>query len=289
MKYTIKKLIPSVFYPLLIKLKYRSVFGLKCNLRNPKTYSEKMQWAKLNRTDALLTRLSDKIEVRNWVREKIGEEYLIPTIGTTYDNAEEIDFDVLPKRFVIKANHGSGFNLVVNDKSILDYSDVRKTLNKWLKLNYAYTSFELQYKGIIPKLYIEKNIAPQEINDLPDYKFFCFSGKVFCSYTMVDYTMNHSNGKLGFFDREYNLLPYHREDFKPIERQLKEPPNYWKMVELAEKLAEGFSHVRVDFYNVDGKIYFGEMTFTNASGYCKFVPQEFDKILGERWDLYTGV
>lgn len=126
------------------------------------------------------------------------------------------------------------------------------------------------------------------MNDLPDYKFFCFNGKMFCSYTLTD-GVNHSNGKIGFFDRNYNLMPYFRSDHEPITKQLPVPQNYEKMVEIAEKLAEGFSHVRVDLYNIEGQIFFGEMTFSTNSGYISSVPEEFDTVLGQQWDLYDGI
>ncbi len=288
-KYALKRIMPKMLYPYVINHQYRNSIGRNCNLNEPVAYTEKMQWCKLNRKDPILTRLSDKIRVREWVKERIGNEYLIPVIGQTYGNANEIDFDKLPDSFVIKANHGSGYNLVVEDKRKIDVDASKRELNKWLKQNYAFESYELQYKDIIPQLYIEEYIVPDGEMDLPDYKFFCFNGKVFCSYTMTDYVFDHKSGKLGFFDRDYNLMPYYRDDFKPITTQMPKPDNYHLMVELAEKLSQGFSHVRVDFYDIRGKIYFGEMTFTNASGYCKFVPDEFDYILGQQWDLSQGI
>jgi hypothetical protein len=223
------------------------------------------------------------------VAETIGEEYLVPLLGDIYKAADEIDFDNLPDRFVIKANHGCGFNYLVTDKSKIDINSVKKKVNDWLRVNFAFNSLELQYKFIEPQIYIEKNLLSEDTTDLPDYKFFCFNGKVFCSYTMINTYPIHKNAKLGIFDRNYNLLKYYRSDFSPIEKQIDKPENYEQMIEVAEKLAEGFSHVRVDLYNVKGKIYFGEMTFSTGSGLFKHVPDEFDKILGEQWDLYSGI
>lgn len=280
---------PSFLYPYYIDYKYYSCTGKKCNLRDPQTFTEKIQWAKLYRNNPILTDLSDKIIVRRWVKEKIGDEYLVPLVGGIYLNPTQIDFDELPNCFVIKTNHGSGTNIIVNDKNNIDVFEIREKLDKYLKTNFAYNSLELQYKNIKPMIYIEQNLLEGEEKDLPDYKFFCFSGKVFCSYTMIDYVYDHSKGKLGFFDRDYKLMPYYRSDYAPIMEQIPKPKNYEKMVEIAEKLSEGFSHVRVDLYNIDGKIFFGEMTFTTNSGYCKFVPEEFDTILGQQWNLSSGI
>lgn len=280
---------PPICYPLLLKYKYRKALGKKCNLKNPIAYTEKVQWAKLHRKDPLLTMLSDKIEVRKWVEDKIGKEYLIPTIGGVYSSPAEIDFDSLPERFVIKSNTGSGNNIVVNSKDEIDIKDLKEKIDKWSDYEFAYSSLELQYKGIIPKIYIEKNILEDGMDDLPDYKFFCFGGKVFCSYTMRNYVFDHKKGELGFFDKDYKHMPYYRADYAPIKTQIAKPKNYDKMVEIAEQLSRGLSHVRVDLYNVDGKIYFGEMTFSTNSGYIKFLPEEFDIILGNQWDLKSGI
>ncbi len=289
MSFYIKRILPESFYPLYIQYKYWRVFGRYCNLNKPLKYSEKIQWAKLHRRNELLTTLSDKVLVRKWVADRIGEEYLIPTIGKVYSKPEDICFGELPSKYVIKVNSGSGFNVIVNDSSTIDIEAIKKDLDRWLSYNYAFSLYELQYKNIEPKIIIEKNLMDNGIIDVPDYKFFCFGGKVFCSYTMSEYTNDHSKGKLGFFDREYNLLPYYRADYAPITEQMDKPKNYEKMVDLAETLAQGFSHVRVDLYNIKGKIYFGEMTFTNAGGFCRFVPEEFDLILGKQWNLQSGI
>lgn len=288
-KYYLKKNMPKFMYPYFLRYKYRKNMGKNLNLKKPLTYTEKMQWSKLHRKSQLLTDLSDKIKVRHWVADKIGEEYLIPTLGGIYLSADEIDFKSLPDRYVIKTNHGSGTNIIVSDNSKINIESTKATLNSWLKHNFAYNSLELQYKDIEPKIYIEQNIMPEGVSDLPDYKFFCFYGKVFCSYTRINTYEGHDKGKIGFFDRDYNLMPYYRADYEPIVEQLPKPRNYLQIVEMAEKLSEGFSHVRVDLYNIDGKIYFGEMTFSTFSGYCRFVPEEFDRILGNQWDIHKGI
>lgn len=271
-------------YPEVLKKMYKKKIGKELNLENPTSYNEKIQWSKLYDSRPIKTKLSDKYLVRDWIEDKIGQEYLIPLLGV-WDQFDEIDFDALPNQFVLKANHGSGWNIIVRDKEKLDKAQAKIKFDKWLKKNFAFYGLEMQYKDIKPKIIAEKYIVLEDINDLPDYKFFCFHGKVFCLYTMIDYTFDHSKGQLGFFDRDYKLLPYHRLDFKPIREQVSKPKNFDKMVELAEHLSQGFEHVRVDFYNLNGKIYFGEMTFTNACGFSVFVPDEFDYIMGKEWKL----
>lgn len=287
--FQIKKHIPRFMYPIIIEWTYFKTFGRLFNFFTPKTFNEKIQWGKFHRTNRIITELTDKICVRNYVKEKIGEKYLIPVIGENYKDAKEIDFKSLPKSFVIKANHGCGYNYIVKDKSELDIDKVVEILNGWLKNGYAYNLFELQYKDIIPRLYIEQNLLEEDMEDLPDYKFFCFGGKVFCSYTRIKTYEGHDKGEVGFFDRDYNLLPYYRADYKPMKEALDKPKNYEKMVEIAEKLSQEFSHVRVDLYNIDGEIYFGEMTFSTCGGIGRFVPEEFDKILGDQWNLNSGI
>lgn len=264
---------------------YKKRTGKKLNLENPVTFNEKIQWSKLYDVTPLKTQLADKYLVREWVKEKIGEEYLIPLLGV-WDKFDDIDFDKLPDQFVLKANHGSGWNIIVTDKKQFNRVEAKKKFDRWLNTNFAYLTLEMQYEDIKPKIIAEKYIV-NENNDLPDYKFFCFDGKVFCLYTMINYTFDHSKGQLGFFDRDYKLMPYHRGEYAPIKEQLPKPKNFEKMVELAEILSKGFKHVRVDFYNLNGKIFFGEMTFTTSGGFAVFVPEEFDLLLGKQWNLIS--
>ncbi|MBR4173209.1 MAG: glycosyltransferase, partial [Clostridia bacterium] len=261
---------------------YKLHTGRTMNIHPPRTYNEKIQWMKVYDRDERKTRLSDKYAVREWVKETIGEEYLIPLLGH-WEKVDDIDFDALPSQFVLKINNSSGENIIVTDKSKLNIRKTKRILKRWMKLNFADVGFEMQYKNIKPVIIAEKYIIEDGMDDLPDYKFFCFDGKVFCSYTMTDYVFDNSKGRLSFFDRDYNLLPYGRADHKRVDAQPPKPENYYKMVELAEKLSEGFSHVRVDFYNINGKIYFGEMTFSTSGGYVEYSPEEFNLILGNQW------
>ncbi len=264
---------------------YRDKTGHDIDLKAPKRYTEKIQWTKLYGITPLISKLSDKYEVREWVAERIGQEYLVPLLGV-WDTFDEIDFDALPDSFVLKTNNASATNIIVNNKSDMNKKRMKQKLDYWMERPFGLLSgLELQYMAIKPRIIAEKNLMSGGLTDLPDYKFFCFDGKVFCSYTMVDYTFNHHNGRLGFFDRDYKLMDAYRADYTRISEQIPRPKNYDKMVEIAEILSKGFSHVRVDFYNIDGKIYFGEMTFTTNSGYTQFVPDEFDYELGDQWRL----
>ncbi|WP_434167458.1 ATP-grasp fold amidoligase family protein [Peribacillus frigoritolerans] len=268
----------------MIKLIYLIKTGRKPNLNQPKRYTEKLQWYKLNYRDPLMTKCADKFEVRNYVKSK-GYESILNQLYGVYDNVEEINFNSLPNSFAIKANNGSGTNIFVNDKSEVDIEEIKKQLVIWLRPKKKSVYKEWCYYNIKPKIVIEKLIERDLNNDLPDYKFFCFNGKVYCLYTMIDYTDNHDNGKLGFYDSNFNKLPYRRSDYGEIKSHIQKPKNFEKMVEIAEKLSEDFPHVRVDFYNVNGKIIFGELTFYNAGGYTTFVPDEFDFILGDQFVL----
>lgn len=258
--------------------------GLQLNLNNPKTFNEKIQWSKLYDSTPIKTRLADKYLVRDWVAEKIGEQYLIPLLGV-YDSFDEIDFDKLPKQFIIKCNHGSGYNIIVKDKSKLDLNDVKAKLDKWIVENFAFKNgCELHYRDIPPKIIIEKFIENKTSGgDLYDYKFWCFNGKV--EYIQFLSERNIDGLKMAFYDKNWNKQDFvysHPLDKKNIEK----PSNLDKMIKLAEVLSADFNHVRVDFYRMDdGKLYFGEMTFTSASGVCKWNDEKINRYFGKLFKL----
>ncbi|WP_249594892.1 ATP-grasp fold amidoligase family protein [Peribacillus frigoritolerans] len=268
----------------MVKGQYRIKTGNKLNLKNPKRYTEKVQWYKLNYHDPLITRCSDKYTVRSYVESKGLSDYL-NELYAVYDCVEDIDFKNLPSSFAIKMTTGSGTNIFVSDKSKMDENSIRMQLKEWMDRSKKSYGREWGYYNCTRRIIVEKLIEKDVNNDLPDYKFFCFNGKVHCLYTMIDYTDNHENGKLGFYDKNFNLLPFRRADYGEINREIPKPINFEKMVEVAEILSEGIPHVRVDFYNVGGKIIFGEMTFYNASGYTKFIPDEYDFVLGDQFIL----
>lgn len=261
-------------------LQYEAAIGHKLNWDNLQTYTEKMQWAKLYDKNPLKATLTDKYLVREWVEKTIGGEYLIPLLGA-WDNFEDIDFSELPDRFVLKTNHGSGTNLIVKDKSKLNLKRAKRMFDDWMNIDYAYNSnFEMHYTDIKPKIIAEKYMETST-GELPDYKFLCFGGKPYYCWVDCGRFTNHTRN---VYDLDWKLQSW--SQCHPInEVIIEKPAKFETMVMLAQKLSEGLSHVRVDFYNIDGNIYFGEMTFTNASGLERIYPDEWDKRLGELWQL----
>lgn len=284
LRYKIIRLFSFLPDEMMLKLQYKLKTGNKLHLKNPKRYTEKLQWYKLNYREDLLTRCSDKFAVREFVQER-GLGHILNELYAVYDSVEDVDFEKLPNSFAMKCNNGSGTNYFVTNKAQESYEKMRETASGWVSRSGFSLGREWCYVNIKPKIIFEKLLPRDKNNDLPDYKFFCFNGKVYCLYTMIDYTDNHANGKLGFFDRDFKQLPCRRLDFQPITKTLEKPKNFDLMVQYAETLSAGFPHVRVDFYNIDGEIVFGEMTFYNASGYTKFEPDSFDFELGEQFVL----
>lgn len=265
-----------------IEKAYYKVFQKKLDLKNPKTFAEKMQWLRVYDNTPLKKQLADKYLVRNWVREKIGEEYLIPLLGA-YDKFNKIDFDKLPDSFVIQCNHGCGYNIIVRDKKDFDIKSAQKKVNFWMKEDYAYRFGEIHYKDIKRKIIITQYL--EELSgDISDYKYFCFNGKPRC----IMYCSDRKSGvvKNSFFDLNWNNLKFHYFG-ELLQDSVEKPENLELMNKLAEKLAGDFPHVRVDFYNINGKIYFGEMTFTAYGGYFRFRPEEWNLKLGEMLELKT--
>lgn len=242
----------------------------------PRTFNEKIQWLKLYDSTPIKTRLADKFLVRDWIKEKIGEEYLIPLIGV-YDSFEEIDFDALPDKFVIKCNHASGWNIVVKDKSKLNLAEVKQKLDKWLSTNFAFFyGFELHYRDIPPKITIEKYVE-NDGGKLYDYKFWCFNGQVKYMQFRDDYSRDL---KMVFFDTEWEKQPFYY-DHPLYDKELEKPDNYDEMIHIAQKLCQGFAFVCVDLYRLnDGTILFGEMTFTRSSGTGKWCNKKYNLMMG---------
>ena len=231
---------------------------------------------KLYDSTPIKTRLADKYLVRDWIKEKIGEEYLIPLLGV-YDNFEDIDFDKLPNQFVIKCNHGSSYNIIVKDKSQLNLEDAKNKVNKWMRENFAYRAgYELHYRDIEPKIIIEEYISNNEKN-LYDYKFWCFNGKVKYMQFRDDFS---SNLKMVFYDLDWNKQTFYY-DHPLYDNDLEKPNNFNEMVEIAKNLSKDFSFVCVDLYRLNnGKVYFGEMTFTRSSGSAKWSDEKINEYFG---------
>lgn len=266
---------------LILEDMYEKRIGHKLDWNNLRTYTEKMQWEKVYHKDPLKVKLADKYAVRDWVAEKIGDRYLIPLLGV-YNSFDEIDFSKLPNQFVMKTNHGSGTNYIVKDRSQFNKKQARVIFNDWMATDYAYnTGFELHYSEIERRIIIEKYLETPQ-NELQDYKFLCFDGEPkFCWVDMGRYS-NHTRN---VYDLKWQLQPWNQERYGIYKDPIPCPTNFDKMIEIARKLSKGFAHVRVDLYNVEGEIYFGEMTFTNGSGLDRIIPEEYDKILGDMWKI----
>lgn len=271
------------FYNLLpderfVKKVYCLYMGKDLDFDNPITYNEKLQWLKLYDRRPEYTAMVDKYEVKKLVADIIGEEYIIPTIGV-YDKFDDIDFDSLPDSFVIKCTHDSGGLVICKDKSKLDIPAARKRINKFLKRKYYYQWREWPYKNVKPRIIVEQYMEDASTSELRDYKFFCFDGVPKLIFIASDRQKAGEETKFDFFDMDFNHLPFtngHPNAAVPPAK----PVMFEKMKELAAKLSCGIPHVRVDFYEVDGKIYFGEMTFYHWSGIVPFDPEEWDKTLG---------
>lgn len=260
-----------------LKIEHRLLLREKLNFDIPQTLNQKLQWMKVYNTDPVYSILVDKYLVREYVAKKIGKKYLIPLIGV-YNNADEIDFDSLPSKFVLKANHGSGWNVICSNKSRLDVEKERKKLNEWLKMNYYWQDRERPYRNIVPKIICEEFIKTEGIESPKDYKLFCFDGVPKFFFIASD---RGRNTKFDFFDMEWNRLPV--KQHYPNSKDSFQPPKRWdEMVECAKKLSEGFPHVRVDFYiDYDNNILFGEMTFGHFGGVTPFEPKEYDRYFGQ--------
>lgn len=263
---------------LFIKCEYKENFNKKLDLNNPKTFNEKLQWLKLYDRKDIYTTMVDKYEVKKYVANIIGDEYIIPTIGI-YNNFDEINFEELPNQFVIKCTHDSGGIVICKDKSKLNIDEARKKINRCLNKNYYYIHREWPYKNVKPRIIIENLLEDENNEDLIDYKFMCFKGKVKCSFVCLN-RRSKEGLKIDFYDLEWNKMPFERH-YHNSNIILEKPKNYNKMIELAEKLSKNIPFVRVDFYDVKGKIYFGELTFYPGSGFEEFTPEEWDKKLGD--------
>lgn len=267
-----------------LKIAYFLRMGKKLNLDNPVTYSEKLQWLKINDRKSIYTDMVDKYEAKRYVAGIIGEEYIIPTLGV-WDKFDDIDFDKLPNQFVLKCTHDSGGLVICSDKSRFDKQKAKKKIEKCLKNNFYWGHREWPYKNIKPRIIAEEYMENAATGDLPDYKFFAFDGEVKALFIATERQKKGAETKFDFFDEEYNHLPFTNghpnADVLPTK-----PERFDEMKALAAKISRGFPQLRVDFYEVDGKVYFGEITFFHWSGMTPFKPEEWDYKFGSWINLY---
>ncbi len=261
-----------------LKLRYNCIMGRKLNLDNPVTYNEKLQWLKLYDRKPEYTKMVDKYEAKKYVADMIGEEYIIPTLGV-WDTVDDIDFDALPKQFVLKCTHDSGGLVICKDKAELDIEETKNTLNHFLHRNFYSIHREWPYKNVKPRIIAEKYMEDESGYELKDYKFFCFNGKVNAMFIATDRNAE-TETCFDFFDCNFNHMPV-INGHPNTKKEIKKPLGFEKMIELAEKLSSGIPQVRIDFYDINGNIYFGEITFFHWSGLKKFEPEKYDKIFGD--------
>lgn len=259
-------------------IKWEYFSGMKAfpNLENPQRYNEKLQWLKLNDIHWEHTDIVDKYSTKEYVRGIIGEYYIIPTLGV-WDNFDEIGFSLLPDQFVQKTTHDSGGVVVCKDKASFDKTVVRKKLEKSLSYNYFYEHRDFIYKNIKPRIIAEKFMVDESGTVLKDYKIFCFNGEPKMLFVAIDRPFET---RFDFFDMDWNHLPL-KQGHPLATKEIKKPVGFENMKEIARKLSKGFPHVRVDLYDINGHVYFGELTFFHFSGNVPFEPAEWDYKIGK--------
>ena len=268
--------LPDKWY---LKIMFRLRMGYKLNTKTPKTFNEKLQWLKLYNRKPEYTRMVDKNEAKQVAQNLIGKDYIIPTLGI-WDSFDDIDFDMLPNSFVLKTtNGGGGCGVVIcRNKNELDKKSSAKCLNRSLKTSIYKDYREWPYKNVKPKIIAEKFMV-DDSGELRDYKFYCFNGKPKVFLVASERFSGHRT-YFDYFDMDGNHLPFTQGgENNPVIPQL--PLNFNEMKVIAAKLSKGIPHVRIDLYSVDNKVYFGEFTFFDSSGFEKFTPQEWDSILGD--------
>lgn len=265
-----------------LEILYRASMGEKLNLSNPKKFNEKIQWLKLYNRDPAYTTMVDKYAVKKYIADKIGKEYIIPTIGV-WESFDDIDFDTLPNQFVLKCTHDSGGLVVCSDKTKLDKEKARKKIESSLRTNYYYSGREWPYKDVPHRIIAEQYMA----DDLLDYKLFCFDGVP--RMTMVCSERFTKDGlKEDFYDEAWNHLNVQNTVYGNAILPIQRPKQYELMKKLAAKLSEKMPFARIDFYEINEKVYFGEITFYTGSGFEGFKPEEWDLKLGEWIKLPNG-
>lgn len=260
---------------LFLKVYYRLAMGESLDLENPKSFTQKLQWLKLHNTNPLYSKMVDKYQVREIIKKKIGKKYLIPLLGV-WDRIEDIDFKCLPDQFVLKTTHDSGNIIVCKDKSTFDKQKAALQLSKALKYNYFYKSREFPYKNAIPRIIAEKYMFDESQAELIDYKFFCFHGQ---PKILLVVTNRGDNKRFSFFDMNFSPLPI-ETGVESAEIEINRPDNFNKMVEIAKQLSKDIIHVRIDLYNIEGKILFGEYTFHHGGG--------VDRFSSDKWNIKVG-
>ena len=269
--------LPDVPY---LKLVYRIKTGRKLDLKNPKGFNEKQNWLKLHDIHPEYTQLVDKYAVRSYISERLGEQYLFPLLGK-WDSFDAIDFSALPDRFVLKCNHDSGSVRIIKDKDKIDRSELKTFFDDRLRMNSYYFGREYPYKDVKPCIIAEKYMEATDDQGINDYKFFCFNGKPEIMFVATD---RATDVKFDFFDMDFTHLDIY--NIHPNAGCVIEKPKaFEEMKEIAGELSKGMKFVRIDLYEIDGQVYFGEFTFFHGGGFYLFSPEEWERKLGDCIDL----
>ena len=270
------QLIPDKLY---LKIQYRLLMNKKLDLKSPKTFNEKLQWLKLYDRRPEYPGLVDKYEVKKYVAGVLGEQYVIPNLGV-WDNVDDIDFDSLPNEFVIKCTHDSGSVIICRDKASFDIEAAKAKLKKKFDSNLFWQGREWPYKSVKPRVLAEKYLSELSDEKMIDYKFFCFNGEpryLYVSQGLED----HETARISYASLDWEIELFKRSDFDNFETLPPKPKGFDKMVEMSKTLAKEIPFVRVDFYDINGQVYFGEMTFFPGAGYTAFHPDEWDATIGQ--------
>lgn len=280
-KFPILKMLSIISDEIFIKIEYFIKMGKKCNLQHPQRFSEKLQWLKLNHRNELITIVTDKYEVRNYIAQKIGNEYLNKLLWVG-DRPEDIPYDKLPNKYVIKVNHGCAFNIINDGNDELNIQKTNRMLNRWLKCDYHLVGRQWAYKNITRKIIIEKFMEDENFKDLIDYKLFVLNGNVEFIQVIINRTADMDQQ---FFTRDWEPIKL-KDEYEIRTDKTKKPEALNKMIELSQKIGMDFIFCRVDFYVVNGKIIFGEITNYPLGGYLK-LSKQYDEILGKKLELNT--
>ena len=261
-----------------LEILYRYKFKKPLNIENPQTYNEKLQWLKLYDRRPEYTVMVDKYLVKQYVADKIGDKYIIPTLGV-WDRFEDIDFDKLPDEFVLKCTHDSGGLVICTDIKKLDKDNARKTINHSLKRNYFLNTREWPYKNVQPRIIAEQYMVDESGYELKDYKFFCFDGVPKAMFVASDRGIEGEETKFDFFDMDFQHLPF-INGHPNANKEIACPKSFDEMKRLAAILSKGLPQTRIDFYDINGSVYFGEITFYHWSGLVPFEPEAWDHVFG---------
>jgi hypothetical protein len=272
------KFLPPEMY---IPIQYESITKQKPNLKNPETFNEKIQWYKIHYKDPVFRQLADKYNVREYIKQKVGEKYLNDLLGV-YKTPCQINYDQLPEKFVLKCVHGSGFNLIVKNKKDICFKQTGRLLIKWQKKNFYNKGKEWSYKNLEPLIIAEKYLEDSKNEIINDYKFFCFNGEI--KFIQVDMERKVNDLRC-YYDTNWEKLPFYTEKNPFYTGEVEKPSNLEDMIHVAKELSKDIPFVRVDLYSIENKTIFGEMTFYPTNGTKAYLPLEYNKIIGNYFVL----